>query len=149
MMTGIKLEVGKRYRDREGRVYGPLFGRKGYKNYPFGDRQSARVWAANGSYYGTPDECEYDLIALAPDEAPEPQPDDLAALRAERDDWRDAALRWQQRTDSAEAENARLREALEGARDRLYALEGLATHGATFDAIQKLDTALTAKEPAR
>jgi hypothetical protein len=86
---GIKLEVGKRYVSRRDGVYGPLFAVDGIR-YLFECRARNECWTENGCYYSDGDESSADLIALAPDEAPEP--DELATIRAE---------------------NARLREALE------------------------------------
>ena len=144
-MTGIKLEVGKRYRDGYGKPRAIVM------------RLSASVYMAHdGAKYSDTGkrlvEYEYDsrfdLIALAPDEAPEPQPDELAALRARVAELeqelaahdhtiaeigeRAAALRASRdhlsrmynkaeiergvagrRAEASEAENARLREALE------------------------------------
>jgi hypothetical protein len=83
---GIKLEVGKRYRDGYG------------KPRPIVMRFSASVYMAHdGAKYSDTGkrlvEYEYDsrfdLIAPAPDETPEAQPDELAALRAENARLRD------------------------------------------------------------
>lgn len=65
----IKLEVGKRYVDREGRVYGPLFAASD-ASYPFECRVRNESWTADGRYYRVETEASsWDLIALAPDEA--------------------------------------------------------------------------------
>ena len=167
---GIKLEAGKRYVSRGGHVYGPLYAVKSSR-FPFECRAASERWTPDGDYHDDGEECICDLIALAPDEAPEPQPDELAALRARvaelqqeiaairreaetNQKW--AFLEWRDRAGRADAENARLREALMEAKrviesdppsivDTVWCVTG----GSPETLLDRIDTALTAKEPAR
>ena len=83
-MTQIKLEVGKRYVDRSGQTRGPLRLGPGH-TMTFECPGSCKSWFANGSHTTTGIH-KFDLIALVPDEAPEPQPDeDAFAEIAERE----------------------------------------------------------------
>lgn len=57
-MSEFKLEVGKKYIDRRGRVYGPLV-----NNAPFfGEREEERVWMRTGKINGSRD-YDMDLVA--------------------------------------------------------------------------------------
>ena len=173
---GIKLEVGKRYRDGYGKPRAIVM------------RFSASVYMAHdGAKYSDTGkrlvEYEYDsrfdLIALEPDEAPEAQPDELAALRARVAELeqeivahdhtiaeigeRAATLRARLteaeesadlhfcRAERAEAENARLREALKfyGGHDPENSDHGDWVEKMNEDGGDVARTALTAKEPAR
>jgi hypothetical protein len=164
---GIKLEVGKRYRDGYGKPRAIVM------------RFSASVYMAHdGAKYSDTGkrlvEYEYDsrfdLIALAPDEAPEPQPDELAALRARVAELeqeivahdhtiaeigeRAATLRARLteaeesadlhfcRAERAEAENARLREALQFAVNQMRTVRDGKTGGIPNDIIALLPEAI-------
>jgi hypothetical protein len=168
---GIKLEVGKRYRDGYGKPRAIVM------------RFSASVYMAHdGAKYSDTGkrlvEYEYDsrfdLIALAPDEAPEPQPDELAALRARleasekyADGLAGTLLETRKTRDALHAENARLREAACKTVFDIRAQRHIADEYAAYcghetatsvwkiqnrhfaDYADELEAALTAKEPAR
>ena len=126
----IKLEVGRRYVNRQGKVWAPVIASSDpddfykfemvYEGWTYHFSEAGRLFEA--------EESPCDLIALAPDEAPQPQqPDELATLRervreleAEGDRLRDCyktevlkAQEYLRMNDTLRAENARLREALD------------------------------------
>ena len=77
---GIKLEVGKRYVDRNGNIWGPL-ALSDAAMFPYVcTRKPEMSWTYSGRFSSTIYDAPNDLIALAPDEATE-QPDELATLR--------------------------------------------------------------------
>lgn len=151
---GIKLEVGKRYRDGYGKPRAIVM------------RFSASVYMAHdGAKYSDTGkrlvEYEYDsrfdFIALEPDEAPEAQPDELAALRARvaeleselaairreaetNQKW--AFLEWRDRAERAKADNARLREALQFAVNQMRTVRDGKTGGIPNDIIALLPEAI-------
>lgn len=72
-MSGIKLEVGRRYVDREGQEYGPLTVQNDEDTFPFiCTKEGHFSWMRDGSYSAIAGEQHpRDLIAEAPDEAPQ------------------------------------------------------------------------------
>jgi hypothetical protein len=83
-MTGIKLEVGKRYVRRDGCLTGPL-AQSVYADWPFIDPHAGYRYRYDGSQAFDPSmQSRADLIAIAPDEAPEAQPETTDDLVLER-----------------------------------------------------------------
>lgn len=133
----IKLEVGRRYVARDGSLWGPLRFANGPGTYPFQHGNSLMAtWTKDGFFYAhTNEEHPRDLIALAPDEAPqqvtqgvsdalndalmqsvEPQPDELATLRervqkhdGDMGTMRETVRVWRETAKAAEADRDTLR----------------------------------------
>jgi hypothetical protein len=138
-MTGIKLEAGKRAIARNGQIFGPLVNGP---NGTFECPRTARSWFANGQHtlLGP---SPLDLIALAPDEAPEP--DELATIRAENARLREALEKIAKNSTDETNPNLSSQDSFGNADDVFY--DGM-RQGDYYTA-EIARTALTAKEPAQ
>lgn len=87
-MSSIKLEVGKKYKDRNGTVLGPI-GLTGKHTYPYAalvpGARHIREWTEGGFFWADGDESDFDLIEEVVD------PLDVMEAAAQAEQQADAA----------------------------------------------------------